>query len=299
MSSSERTGAGGKAVAAERRVAPTRAADDDGRDDGDIDAPADPWFTPGPKRTSAAPPDASDAALAPPAGGDKMGHWFLSAGRAGLLPDSMTDSSADGPLRSTDQTTQGEAASSPPWGPEATAEATGIPPPWENGPWPGPGDPAAASRRLRPPTASIDQAASEAEAASTRRRPVQLVFAAAAGAVVLVVIIVVIVVGTSGSPAGGCGTYPAPVRQAYVRTMTDLRGNAPASVQAAAFGQAASRANAAAAATGQIGVRTALFTMASDLDQAHADVIANRTPPPTLRQHLAADGTALPASCPS
>jgi hypothetical protein len=68
-------------------------------------------------------------------------------------------------------------------------------------------------------------------------------------------------------------------------------------VQLAAFQQAASRANASAAAAGQIGVRTALFTMAGDLDQAHSDMTAHRALPPALLQHLTADGTALPASC--
>jgi hypothetical protein len=116
---------------------------------------------------------------------------------------------------------------------------------------------------------------------------------------VLVVIIVVILTGGSGGSGGGCGTYPAAVRQAYARAMTDLSGHAPASVQATDLGLAARRANASAASTGQISVRTALFAMASDLEQAHADVVAHRAVPADLQQHLAADGTALPGSCPS
>jgi hypothetical protein len=116
--------------------------------------------------------------------------------------------------------------------------------------------------------------------------------------VLVIVIVVVVVTATSGGPAAGCGTYPAAVRQAYVRAMTDLRDHAPASVQSAAFALAASRANASAAAAGQIGVRTAMSAMASDMNRAYADVAANRALPATLRQHLVADGTALPASCP-
>jgi hypothetical protein len=132
-----------------------------------------------------------------------------------------------------------------------------------------------------------------------QRRSARLVLAGSAAAVALTVIIVLIVIGASGGSSGGCGTYPAAVRRAYAVAMTDLRSQAAVAVQSDALQQAASRANASAAAAGQIGVRSALFTMASDLDQAHADVTAGRALPPTLLQHLTADGTALPASCSS
>jgi hypothetical protein len=83
--------------------------------------------------------------------------------------------------------------------------------------------------------------------------------------------------------------------------MTDLSSNAQSSVTVADLGQAATRANAsaAAAATGDITVRSALFAMTADLQQARDDVAAKRPVPGSLRAHLAADGTALTASCPS
>jgi hypothetical protein len=295
MSSSESSGGPGKAVAAEPPIAPIPAAGDDGQGDRDEGAPADAWFTPGPKQAAAAP------------GGDESPDWFLRTGRAGLVPDSVTDSWQDGTSPSPDQPAQGAAVGSPPWGAQPTEAAPGVPPPWENGPWPGHGDPRPAGRPA-PVDAGSDQTAAGPVAAGPvaagpeptailRRRSAQL---ALGGIVVVVVavIIVVIVTATSGSPVGGCGTYPATVRQAYVRAMTDLRDHAPASVQSAAFAQAASRANASAAAAGQIGVRTAMFAMASDMNRAYADVAANRALPATLRQHLVADGTASPASCP-
>jgi hypothetical protein len=282
MSSSDSSGGPVKAVAAEPPIVPTPAAGDDGQDDRDEGASADPWFTPGPKHTA--------AALC----GDESPEWFLRSGRAGLVPDSMTDAWQDGTLPSHDQPAQGEAAGSPPWGTQPTEESTGVPPPWENGPWPGHGDPRPASRP-DPARASSDSApVAPVAAASLRRRPVQL---ALAGIGVVVVVVIILVIVMSGGPAGGCGTYPAAVRQAYVRAMTDLRSNAPASVQSAAFAAAASRANASAAGAGQIAVRTAMFAMASDMNRAYADVLANRALPATLRQHLSADGTALPASC--
>ncbi len=286
MSSSDRTGTPGKAVAAEPSIAPTPAAGDDGQGDQDEGAPADPWFTPGPKRTVAAP------------GADESPDWFLRTGRAGLFPDSMTEPAQGETPPRPDRPGHGEAAGSPPWEGEPKEAATGVPPPWENGPWPGHGDLLPASRG-GPRAASSDPAAIATAAGASPRRPsMQLALAAGAGVVVVIVIIVVIVTAMSGSPGGGCGTYPTAVRQAYVRAMTDLRNRAPVSVQSTALAQAASVANASAAATGQLRVRTAMFAMASDLDQAHADVAANRTLSATLRQRLSADGTALPASCP-
>ncbi len=285
MSSFERTGARHKAVAAEPPAAPIPPAGDDDRADDDP-ASAHPWFTPGRKQPAAA----SD--------GDESADWFLPTGRAGLLPDSMTDSWQDGTVPSPGRPAQAVGTGSPPWAAESADTSAGAPPPWETGPWPGPGDGHPPSRPS-PATDSSDPAANTTVPASPRRRAVQLGLAAGVGVVVIIVVIVVIVTGTSGGPAGGCGTYPAAVRQAYGRAMTDPRDHASASVQSAALARAASLANASAAAPGgQMKVRTAMFAMASDLDRAHADVMANRALPSTLLQHLTADGTVLPAACP-
>jgi len=113
------------------------------------------------------------------------------------------------------------------------------------------------------------------------------------------VIIIVIAASVGGGSAGGCGRYPATVQRAYEKALSDLTSNAPASVQAADFQQAASLANASAAATGQIGVRTALFSMANDMSAARGYVVAGRPISATLRQHLADDGTAPSGSCAS
>jgi hypothetical protein len=269
-------------------------ARDDIRNGRESDGGADPWFTPGPKRTAALAADGIDEALPPPSDGDRPADWFLPSGRAGLQPDSITDSLADGALTTASPPAQAEAASSPPWAADSASLAVHTPPPWENGPWPGPGETAPARQPASPlsRSAPAELADDSTLAGLLQRRSVRLALAGCA-AVVLIVIIVVIVTPSGG----GCGTYPAQVRQAYARAMTDLRNHASASVQLAAFQQAASQANASAAAAGQIGVRTALFTMAGDLDQAHADMTAHRALPPALLQHLTADGTALPASC--
>jgi hypothetical protein len=122
---------------------------------------------------------------------------------------------------------------------------------------------------------------------------------AGAAVLVLLVVIVVIVMAVSGGSAAGCATYPAPVRQAYARAMSDLGANVPASAQAADLERAATMANASAAAAGQIMARSALFAMASDLDEAYSDVTKHRPVTSDLLQRLTADGTALPRSCPS
>jgi hypothetical protein len=300
------TGAVGKSVADESPIAPASAtrgengwADAAAADDAAVggDDHVDPWFAPGPKM-AASWPENEGAAEHVVGTDDQTAEWFLPTGRAALRPDSITQSTEGAaPAATTDRSAPSEAVGSPPWAGDPASVAAETPPPWENGPWPGPADPRQAGRPQRP-TSSGDPAEGEAEAVAARRRPVQLALAAAAGAVVLIVVIVVIVT-TSGGPTGGCGTYPAAVRQAYVGAMTDLRTHAPLAVQSAAFQLAASRANSSAAGAGQIGVRTALFAMASDLDQAHADMTAHRVLPPALLQHLAADGSALPASCSS
>jgi hypothetical protein len=302
------TGAMGKSVADESPIAAASATrGENGRadaaaTDNDVavggDEHVDPWFAPGPK-VAASWPDNEGAAEHVVGTDDQTAEWFLPTGRAALLPDSITQSpEGAAPAAATDRSAPSEAVGSPPWAGDPASIAAATPPPWENGPWPGPADRRQAGRPQRP-TSSGDPAESEAEAVAARRRPVQLALAGAAGAVVLIVVIVVLVTTSSGGPTGGCGSYPAAVRQAYVGAMTALRTHAPLAVQSAAFQLAASRANSSAAGAGQIGVRTALFAMASDLDQAHADMTAHRALPPALLQHLAADGSALPASCPS
>ncbi len=68
--------------------------------------------------------------------GQQAAEWFLRAGRAGLQPESMTVSYEDG---ETTAQWRHEAAGAPPWAGDVVV-TDGEPPPWESGPWPGPGD---------------------------------------------------------------------------------------------------------------------------------------------------------------
>lgn len=244
--------------------------------------PADPWFAPADK----------------PGTNGGQAPWFLPAGRAGLHPDSITESWDDSGAEQAEPATRAAAAGAPPWGRESASAAGAEPPPWETGPWPGPGEEALAPRA--PAGSGPDApglAADGLEPGRERRRFSRPVMLGGAGVVVLVVVVLIIVGVTGGSP-GGCATYPAAVRQAYAHAMSDLSDHAPASVQGADLERAASLANASAVAAGNITARTALFAMASDLDDASTAVTDHRPLTPDLLQRLTADGSALPRSCP-
>jgi hypothetical protein len=335
-------------------------------------AEPDPWFGAGPKvlavADSAGPGDGGDAsepagspgeaepspaaasveaAAEPIAGAD----WFLPTGRAALMPESMTVAADESEDESGQARTQypapKHAAGAPPWADETAGPAIAAPPPWETGPWPGPGeDRASLTADGRGPGSSAlgDSVPAWPAPAGSAGQPLAVPSASgpwssrtvlASGLVPLVIpglvagavglrrskageplrrasilaiaaslawaiVIVVLVASTAGGSAGSC-QYPAAVHQAYERAMADLRSNARASVTAADLGQAASRANASAVATatGDVTVRSALFAMTADLQQARSDVVASRPVPSSLRAHLAADETALTASCPS
>src|SRR5215469_7035092 len=133
MSSSDGSGAVRRRVAEEPRIAAASAAGDD------EDDLADPWFAPGPKVAAGE----ADPAVAADASG--QAEWFLPTGRAGLLPDSMTESWDDNGSALPDRAGRAEAVGAPPWGSDGASAAVGEPPPWEIGPWPGHGE--AAARR--------------------------------------------------------------------------------------------------------------------------------------------------------
>jgi hypothetical protein len=325
-SSDKRRAARAGRVAAE---AATRAAAVTGSENAAADgAEPDPWFDPGPKVPGRAEsPGPGEGADKPATGAE----WFLPAGRAALMPESMTISAdEDQPeVPRAGYPAQRQAAGAPPWASEAAGLAAGAPP-WETGPWPGPGagrvsviadgpapdrsataSPAPASAPWSPGAVlaaglvPLVIPGLVAGALSFRRSkagdPVRRAsLLAIVASLAWAVIIVVVVASTSGGSAASC-QYPVAVHQAYARAMTDLSSNAQASVTVADLGQAATRANASAAATatGDITVRSALFAMTADLQQARADVVAKRPVPGSLRAHLATDETVLTASCPS
>lgn len=146
----------------------------------------DPWFSPEPKLPDGAVPDAvvpdasalgqhagnglgSGAADADP--GSDTAQWFLRTGRAGLLPDAMTvdsDEAEPGPAGPRPRPRTGSAGA-PPWAGESPGSVASAPPPWETGPWPGPGASRpgrAAGRRAADSAGRADAAGSGAVAGS-------------------------------------------------------------------------------------------------------------------------------------
>jgi hypothetical protein len=79
---------------------------------------------PGPEERAAPAPDDAGA----------RAEWFLRTGRAGLLPESMTESEPDSSRAAPRRATAG----APPWAGDQAGPITDAPPPWESGPWPGP-----------------------------------------------------------------------------------------------------------------------------------------------------------------
>jgi hypothetical protein len=348
--SSDRKGSVGDATTAQEPTSAAATADTDlGQaieDDGKLD---DPWFTPGPKRA------ASTGETGTGIGGRPHdAEWFLPTGRAGLHPDVET-SFDDGSAEPPDGHREGRvtAAGAPPWAGETTDASASTPPPWETGPWPGPGE-------LRSPGSSAVgdgarevgvQASTSAAATGLTNRTVlsgavldetgpvaapvrwaprtvltagliplvvpglvvgylslrqagaqavrKAAWLAIGASLTWAVILIVVVASLSGGSAGSCTGFPAAVHQAYAKVQTDLSSKAPASVQAADLETAASLANSSAASAGRIGVRTALFTLANDMAQARADIVAGRQIPATLQQHLAKDGVVPAGSCAS
>ncbi len=307
----------------------------------------DPWFGPGRK-------PAGPAGDAEP----ETAQWFLRAGRAGLLPGSISEDEA--PAGGAGGQPSAGTGSAPPWAAEEASAGAAAPPPWETGPWPGPGGerraggragtgsgragaqaddrdpgwPASATREADPPVPALPDSGAATGgqpdhggsrlarrvlitgllplvipgliagfAGFRRGRPGEAVRRASVAAIAAslawaVIIVVIVIAAGPGGPAATC-SYPPAVRQAYSKAMTDLSASAPAATRSADLSLAVSRANAAAAATGQIQVRNALFGLAGDLEQARADVTAQRPVPAALRSRLTADGTALTGGCAS
>jgi hypothetical protein len=329
--SSEGTGPARKAAVASQNGSADACRDDNGQG-GAGEAVYDAWFQPGPKVAGGDEQDLADPRAG--AGGpgepgrfvdEDTAQWFLPTGRAALMPESMTVS-ADAPdERGREVPFRVETAGAPPWAGEVPVAAVAEPPPWESGPWPGPGGPrpaprsAAAGGAHRSTTAGRDRTDGSWPVGTVlvcglmplvlpglivgffslrRARSAgssQVASWIAIAASVLWAVVIVAVVSASGGSGGGCAGYPTRVTQAYGKVMADLRAGAPAQTLAADLGVAVNRTNAAAATADQITVRNALFSMASDLEQARADVTANRPVPAALRQHLTADGTALSA----
>jgi hypothetical protein len=273
---------------------------------------------------------AADAGTNSDSAGDESRHadeWFLPTGRAGLRPDSISESWDEGRHVPARQDTSG----APPWaGEQQPDQDIEEPPPWESGPWPGPGEERPQSRRR--PAASGSRAA---------RMPTddtgnwQAIAALAAGIVPLLlpgavlgvlglrrarstgtgraaswagiglslisalVLLIVVLASVGDQSAQGCsGASQADVSNAMASVLRDLAASAPKSVVTADLDQAIGQANAAAAAAQQVSGRDALATLTTGLQQALAEVTAGHPAAyAAIRTQLVAENAAVTTAC--
>jgi hypothetical protein len=316
----------------------------------------DPWFGPAekPRGYQTLDSDAMDAAgwpkaadnghepAAPAAAGPETGaslqtaepgdarsaeEWFLRTGRAGLMPDSMSEIWDD---EDTHVFARPDTAGAPPWAGDQRDQEVEEPPPWESGPWPGPGEerPARQPRSPRQPgprrAASDDTGNWEATAAlvagilplvlpgavlgvlglrrarstGTGRMPSWIGIALSAiWAVVLIVLL-----ASGGSSASGCsGSSQGAVSGAMSTVLRDLSSGAPVSTVKADLSQAMSQANAAAAGAQQVTVRGAYVTLTTGLSRALATVTINNSASSyaAISSQLSADNAAVSSACKS
>lgn len=292
---------------------------DPGNEVGADDAPArDSWFQPAP------PTDRDPWANGHSDDGGHATEWFMRTGRAGLRPDSMTVAWSDDEAA---VQSRHEAAGAPPWAGEKI-HTDGSPPPWESGPWSGPGEEwpvassadgaAAAGSRPggQPGTANWQSRAAlltgilplvvpglvlgalglrRARSSGAGRGASLLAIALS---VVWAVVLGVLAFGSGGSQPG-C-SVPSSVHRSYGRVLSDLASGANRSVLSADMSTAAGQANAAAANATQLPLHNALFALASDLEVAQADLAGkDHDVPSSLQLRLTTDGTALTNSCAS
>lgn len=283
------------------------------RPDRNGEAERDPWFDPA------------------RANGAEQAEWFLPTGRAGLMPESMSVSDDEDVEH---RTWQSEASGAPPWAEDIPAAAS-SPPPWESGPWPGPGgDYVPAARRGQendfapgsarrsglgpheqapgwPPTAVVAVGAMPLVIPGLVVGALDLRRARRAGSspfasllaiglsLVWAVVIIVVVVATGGGSAAGCTSYSGALQPAYDKAVADLRAGQTGQAVAADLANAVSQANNSAAAAQNVSERAALSALAGDLRQAGVVASQPGSRPSTLAPQLAADWQALTTSCPS
>jgi len=284
-------------------------------------APPDPWFEPVPHT------EGTSGDNGPPGdGGAYTGEvsddtgWFLRTGRAGLLPDSMTESWEE----SGQPAGRADTAGAPPWAGDQAQQGPHEPPPWESGPWPGPGEdrpqlaPAGTPAAPGPVSpAAADTGNWQATAAvgasilpivlpglalgvvGLRRSRVTgtgrtASWAAIALSLVWAVILIVWVASSGGTAAGACGGYENAVSIQVSQVSRDLSTGAPQPVVNADLRQAITQANSAAAQAQQVTARNAMATLTASLLQVAADASASDA---AKRQRVAAAEAAMAQAC--
>jgi hypothetical protein len=278
----------------ERPESPGQAVESRNGSVADEQPARDPWF-------EREPADGAAAAA---------NEWFMRTGRAGLLPESMTDDEPEIATINLPRIVPSDGA--PPWAAEPAETDDGLPPPWESGPWGGADEmgrmAGAGGLRSAPRGTGAERGYAEPSAGDgpggvTGRLPGgwQLGGRASwivAGALTMVAVVVILVVTLGGgSPADpGCTAWQAAGRASYASVLADLNSRAPATALAAKLRVAIRQVNQAAAQARQASVQADLARLTSDMQTALADVARNPLPA-QVRQAMRKDAAAAATAC--
>jgi hypothetical protein len=262
-----------------------------------------------------------------PDGNDShQAEWFLRTGRAGLLPESMTESWEEHPHAHDRPPT----AADPPWAGERDSVALDeAPPPWESGPWPEPGEGkpevppepvvvgAPVADDTQPPAETANWQATAALATGILPLVVPGVVLGVLGlrrasvtgagrmwswlgialSVIWAIVLVFYLAGSGGQPGQACGGYQNDVNLPVAQVLRDLANGAPQSVLVQDLHQAISQANSAAAAVQQVTARNAMVSLTAGLQQALETAGQNHPAYAAIRRQLSADAAAAASSC--
>jgi hypothetical protein len=317
--------------ATDDQVANSRAADDQAANNQAADSQApDGQVTNGEVAADAAESGSSWFEPAVPHADPATTEWFLRTGRAGLRPDSVTETwdeerhAAERPVT----------AANPPWAGERADVTSDSPPPWESGPWPGPGEDGLAPGQAHEEGQAAPEEAVAQDADAAPAGNWQATAALGTGILPLVVpglvfgvlglrraavtgigrawsmigialsviwaVVLSVYLASGGQSAQACGASQNGVTYAVSQVLHDLGTGAPQGVLTQDLRTAINQANsAAAAATSQLGVRDALVALTSGLQQTQQDASASpqRVSNATLRAEVAAGMAAVTAAC--
>jgi hypothetical protein len=321
---SETDGPGGEAAVANGQL-PEEPGDDQAAGSGTGSSRAadggesgsESWFRPAPADGSLSANGADGAEYYGSAAA--QADWFLRTGRAGLLPDSMTESWEEGGHAELRAATAG----APPWAGDSSAPGPDAPPPWESGPWPGPGEarPESARSAARPePSPAVADTGNWQSTAGVVSGLIPVVvpglvlgvlglrrarvtgtgrtasWLAIAFSAIWAVVLVIWIASAGSTAAGACGGYQNGVSYAVSQVLHDLDSGAPRSVVTADLHQAINLANTAAAGAQQVGGRNAMATLTADLQQVASEAVGS-TSAGALHQQVASAEAAMVSAC--